>query len=101
MDLLMGFAYFALDAVAILLLVAIWQRSRITGFLFLAAGHALGILVRWAMPWVHRLVDGDGAGYVMGLYSVVWLVVSAVGLYGLWDIYRHYKRGQPAALPAA
>ena len=101
MDFLMGLSYFALDALAILLLVAIWQRSRITGFLVLASSHALTILVRWAMTFAHRLMDGEGMGFLFGLSSFVWLIVSAVGLYGLWDIYRHFKRAPSAALPTA
>lgn len=101
MDYLMGFAYFALDALAILLLVAIWQRSRINGFLVLAASYCLGIAARWGLSLFYRLVDSEEAMSWSWTFQFAWLLASAVGLYGLWEIYRHFKRAQSIAPPLA
>jgi len=97
MDFVMGFFYFALDALAILLLVATWQRSRVTGFLVLAGSYGLGIVARWGVSLSYRFIDSDQSMGLSWLYQSIWLVVSAVGLYGLWDIYRHFKRSAPPA----
>lgn len=97
MDFVMGFFYFALDALAILLLVATWQRSRITGFLVLAGSYGLGIVARWGVSLAYRFVESDSSMAMSWLYQAVWLAVSAVGLYGLWDIYRHFTRAAPPA----
>jgi hypothetical protein len=91
MNLLMDFAYFVFDAIAILLLVATWQRSRIRGFLVLAVSYALGIVARWGIALSYRYFDpGDTLG-LSWVYQLVWLLVSAVALYGLWDLYRHFR----------
>ncbi len=103
MGFLEGLLYFAFDAAAALLLVATWQHTRIAGFLVLAASYGLGIVARWAMPWVYRSIsDGQGPDMLLGtLVRSVWLVIAAVALYGLWDIYRQLKRAPLAAPPLA
>jgi hypothetical protein len=97
LGMLTGFAYFALDAVAVLLLFATWQRSRITGFLVLSASYALGILSRWLVTLSYRFAEAGDMQAMAWLSSLGWLVVSAIGLYGLWDIYRHFKRAGDSA----
>ena len=101
MEMLLGFAYFALDAVAVLLLLATWQRSRVTGFLLLAASYALGILSRWLVTLSYRLFEPDQVSAIDWLFTVSWLVVSVVGLCGLWGIYRHFRGGPSHAAPVA
>ena len=103
MDLLTGFLYFAFDAAAILLLLATWQHTRIAGFMVLAGSYALSILSRWLLPLLSRLMDGGSPDAMVDLtllYQATFLLVSAVGLYGLWDVYRQLKR-RPAAAPSA
>ncbi|MBW8368270.1 MAG: hypothetical protein K0M70_10490 [Arenimonas sp.] len=95
MDFLLGVVYFVFDAAAALLLVATWQRTRITGFLVLASSYVLGILARWIMPLLYRGLGGDGGLTV--LIQSLWLLIAAVALYGLWDIYRQLKRPAHAA----
>jgi hypothetical protein len=99
MGFLMGMLYFGLDALAILLLLATWQHTRITGFLVLAATYALGILSRWLLPLLTRFMDSDGSGAIQNLgliYQGTYLLIAAIGLYGLWDIYQQLKR-RPSA----
>ncbi len=103
MDLLTGFLYFAFDAAAILLLLATWQHTRITGFLVLAASYALGILSRWFLPLLSRLIasgESDAIGNMALAYQATFLLVSVVGLYGFWDVYQQLKR-RPAVAPSA
>jgi hypothetical protein len=102
MDLLTGLLYFAFDAAAILLLLATWQHTRITGFLVLAASYGLGILSRWLLPLLSRLIasgEPDAIGNMALVYQATFLLVSLVGLYGLWDVYQQLKR-RPAVAPS-
>jgi hypothetical protein len=102
MSFVMGLLYFGVDALAILLLLATWQHTRVSGFLVLAASYALGILSRWLLPWLPRLMDlaESDSMYSLGLvYQLSYLLIAGVGLYGLWDIYRQLKC-RPAAVPA-
>ena len=92
MDLLTGFLYFAFDAAAILLLFATWQHTRISGFLVLAASYVLTILTRWLLPLLARLMETDAMGSLSLVYSASFLLIAAVGLYGLWDVYRQLRR---------
>jgi hypothetical protein len=100
MDLLTGFLYFAFDAAAILLLLATWQHTRITGFLVLAASYVLTILTRWLLPLLARLMEADAMGSLSLVYPATFLLIAVVGLYGLWDIYRQLKR-RPANAASA
>lgn len=98
---LMGVLSFGLDALAILLLLATWQHTRINGFLVLAASYALGILSRWTLPLLTRFMESDDAlQYVGPVYQGSFLLIAGVGLYGLWDIYRQLKR-RPGATTAS
>ena len=102
MNFLMGLMSFGLDALAILLLLATWQHTRISGFLVLAATYALGILVRWLLPLLTRFMDSDGSGMVQNLgliYQGTYLIIAAIGLYGLWDIYQQLKRRPATSSP--
>jgi hypothetical protein len=95
MDFLMGAMSFGLDALAILLLLATWQHTRIHGFLVLASSYALGILSRGLLPLLTRFMDSDGSGAIQNLgliYQGSYLLITVVGLYGLWDIYQNLKR---------
>ena len=101
MDFLMGLLYFALDALAILILVATWQRSRVTGFLVLAGSYALGILARWGISLSYRLFDPSAVYGLAWVHQLAWLAASAAAIYGFWDIYRHFKRLPSSAAPLA
>lgn len=103
MGFLQGFLYFAFDAAAVLLLVATWQQTRITGFLVLAASYLLGSVARWLVPVFYRLQSGDDLadiGFTL-LVRPLWFLIAGVALYGLWDIYRQLKRKAQTAPPAA
>ena len=102
MDFVLGFFYFALDALAILLLLATWQHTRITGFLVLAASYGLGILARWGFPMLYRFFDtGEFEAQVIGhVWQVGYLLIAGVGLAGFWDIYRKLKLQRGAEPPA-
>ncbi|GAB2501955.1 hypothetical protein [Arenimonas alkanexedens] len=94
-----GVLFFAVDAVAILLLAATWQRTRILGFAIVAASYLTGVFTRWLAPWIYQLLDGGDATNlaVPGLVvQLLYLVISLVALAGFWDIYRALK-ARPAA----
>jgi hypothetical protein len=103
MGIVQEFLYFAFDAAAALLLVATWQRTRINGFLVLAASYVLGIVARWVVPLLHRGVASDFASnaLLITLFRSIWFVIAAVALYGLWDIYRQLKDRTVPAPPVA
>ena len=97
-QMLTGFLYFGLDAVAVVLLVAIWQRTRILGFTLLALSYLIGMLARPAYPLMLRMMtDGDASTYdVLSLvYTGVHVLAAVVALAGLLNIYLQLRR--PAA----
>ena len=101
MGFLMGLLYAGLDVLAILLLIAIWQRTRLPGFLLVAASYGIGLLFRPAMPLLVRILgDGDAGNYeIIGLISQgVFLGSSIIALAGFWNIYSGFRR-QPAPSP--
>jgi hypothetical protein len=101
MGLLTGAIYFGLDAMAILLLVAIWQRTRMSGFLLVALSYGIGLLFRPAMPLLMRMLgDGDAGNYeIIGLISQgVFVGSSIIALAGFWNIYSGFRR-RPAPSP--
>jgi hypothetical protein len=103
MGLLTGAIYFGLDAMAILLLVAIWQRTRMSGFLLVAISYGIGLLFRPAMPLLMRVMgDADASNYeIVGLSSQGDFVGSSIiALAGFWSIYSGFRR-TPAPPPAA
>ncbi|HEX4854727.1 hypothetical protein [Arenimonas sp.] len=96
---LVGFLYFAVDLAAVLLLAACWQRTRILGFAIVAASFVVGILARWAVPWIYDAVDmgdGDMAWAASMIVQLVYLVIAGIAVAGFWDIYRVLK-ARPAA----
>jgi hypothetical protein len=101
MTLLIGFLYFAVDLLAAVLLVATWQHTRIKGFLWVAASVVLGILLRWAGPYVFRFSDSEDFQMVNLAAQLVFIAVTALGVAGFWDIYRRLKQGRPVSPPAA
>ena len=102
MGFLEGLLYFAFDAAAALLLVATWQQTRINGFLVLAASYVLGIVARWVVPMLYHGVRDDFASNMLMLAFLrsIWFLIAAVGIYGLWDIYRRLKRPALGTPPA-
>lgn len=101
MDVLFGLSFFVFDALGAVLLVACWQHTRIAGFLWLAASYVLGIAWRWLVPWVYAMGDPAGAGGLLPVHAIAqgtYLGLAAVGLFGLWGIYRGLKAR--AAAPA-
>jgi hypothetical protein len=103
MGFLMGVLYFGLDALAIVLLIAIWQRSRMSGFLLLAVSYGVGLLFRPAMPLlVSMMGDVDASSYhAIGLISQgVFVGTSVIALAGFWNIYSGF-RNRTAPAPQA
>jgi hypothetical protein len=100
MGFLMGLLYAGLDVLAILLLIAIWQRTRMTGFLLVALSYGIGLVFRPAMPLLMRLL-GDGGYESIGLISQgVFVGTSIIALAGFWNIYSGFRRTS-APPPAA
>jgi hypothetical protein len=98
---MLGFLFFAFDAVAILLLVGCWQHTRINGFLMLAGSYALGILARWLSPLVYRFAEGEQFESVTVVVQLGYVAIAALALAGIWDIYRRLKAGLSSAAPTA
>jgi hypothetical protein len=103
MGFLMGLLYAGLDVLAILLLIAIWQRTRMSGFLLVAISYGIGLLFRPAMPLLMRVMgDADASNYeIVGLISQgVFVGSSIIALAGFWNIYSGFRR-TPGPPPAA
>ena len=101
MLLLIGFLYFAVDLLAVVLLVATWQHTRIKGFLVVAASVALGIVLRWAGPYVFRFSDSEDFEMINVVAQGVFIAVTALGVAGFWDIYRRLKQARAVPSPVA
>ena len=99
--LVMGFLFFVVDVLAIVLLVACWQRTRFNGFLLVAASYALGIVSRWATPLLYRFVESDGLEVIHVVVQLLYLGVAALAVAGFWDIYQRLKTGRNDAPPEA
>lgn len=100
-EFLFGFLFFATDLVAILLLVATWQHTRISGFLVLAATYLAGMVSRWLTPLAYRFAEADNFTFVSMAVQAVYFVVAVAAVYGLWDVYRQLKRRHAAIAPSA
>lgn len=79
-----------------LLLVATWQRTRIGGFLLLAASHVVGLLVGWVLTLMFRWggMDADGMAWLVHLLPLAGLLLAAAGC---WQVYQALKPGTPRA----
>jgi hypothetical protein len=86
--------FFVLHVAAFLLLVATWQHTRIAGFLFIAGSYVLGMVGRWTAPLAYRFAAGDEGHmeWILPLVQFVYVVVSALAVFGFLDIYRALKR---------
>lgn len=101
MGFLMGLLYAGLDVLAILLLIAIWQRTRLPGFLLVALSYGIGLLFRPAMPLLADLMDDAGVGDYGAIALIsqgVFLGSSIIALAGFWNIYSGFRR-RPAPSP--
>jgi hypothetical protein len=101
-NLLSGLVFLALDVLAILLLVATWQRTRIPGFAVVAASVAMGIALRWLAPFLYRsfdLSDPSGQWLAMLVTDGLYTAMTAIAVVGFWNIYRRLA-APPAAPPA-
>lgn len=69
--------------------VAIWQRTRVDGFLWLAASFVMGALLQWLSPLLFRIVPAENSELVMyafRAFSLLMLMVAAVGFFRIYTV---------------
>ena len=94
---LIGLLKFVMLLLVTLIPVAIWQQTRIGGFLLLAASFAFGALSEGIVPLLFSRIDPGSIETVMLGFRLLSLLMTGVAAAGLWQIYTKLRRPRAAA----
>jgi hypothetical protein len=86
-----------LQLLVALIPLAIWQRTQISGFLWLAASYVLQTFSGWAGQWVFSTLEPDNVERVIVIWRLLGYAILAIAAIGLWQIYTALKQRWPAA----
>jgi hypothetical protein len=93
LNLLQGLLQLALALIPL----AIWQRTRINGFLWIAVGLAGDTLATWASAAMFALRDGGAVEPLMLVSYLMRFLVLAVTAFGFWQVYTALRRREAEA----
>ncbi|KFN46297.1 hypothetical protein P873_01955 [Arenimonas composti TR7-09 = DSM 18010] len=97
----MEFLYGLVQLGVALIALATWQRSAITGFLWIAFGLVLDTLAGWVTPLLFPLANTTDGGVDIELLILVVrllrLATLAVVAIGFWKVYAALKRHEGKA----